>query len=261
MKKIPQIDFKDDPALREGIEVVDIQGLFGQELPADHNPYEHHRLNFFSIIMLTGGHATHVVDFEEYDLTRGDCLMISKGQVHRFDQSGQYEGIMVIFTEAFLLRYCSTSAIAEIQMLYNYFISQLMYRVPELNLAYARSFAKEYEIADKATRSHVMGALLTIYLLKLKNAAGSKETGPPNRSMQYFLTFKQKVEHRHQQTRDAKDYANEMAISYKHLNEVCKETVNKTAKAFIDDYVILEIKRYLTTTSLSNKEIAYKCGF
>lgn len=52
-----------------------------------------------------------------------------------------------------------------------------------------------------------------------------------------------------------------LQISYKHLNNIVKKCTNKTAKEFIDDFVILEIKRFLCSTSLSVKEIAFKCGF
>ena len=50
-------------------------------------------------------------------------------------------------------------------------------------------------------------------------------------------------------------------VSYKFLNDVVKHLTGKTAKTFIDEFVILEIKRYLVSTSLSIKEIAFKTGF
>jgi AraC-like DNA-binding protein len=69
------------------------------------------------------------------------------------------------------------------------------------------------------------------------------------------------VEKNFTKTRDAKAYAADLSISYKHLNDVSKEIVNSTAKSFIDNYVILEAKRMLVSTSLSVKEIAFELGF
>ncbi|WP_344714552.1 helix-turn-helix domain-containing protein [Winogradskyella damuponensis] len=62
-------------------------------------------------------------------------------------------------------------------------------------------------------------------------------------------------------TRSSRDYASNLFISYKFLNDIVKTLTGKTVKAFIDDFVIIEIKRYLVTTSLSVKEISYKTGF
>ncbi|MEM1119123.1 MAG: helix-turn-helix domain-containing protein, partial [Bacteroidota bacterium] len=45
------------------------------------------------------------------------------------------------------------------------------------------------------------------------------------------------------------------------LNEVVKKLTGKTVKAFIDDFVTVEIKRYLISTSLSVNEICYRTGF
>jgi len=55
--------------------------------------------------------------------------------------------------------------------------------------------------------------------------------------------------------------ADMLLVSYKYLNDIIKKVSGKTVKAFIDDYVTMEIKRLLVSTSLSVKEISYKTGF
>lgn len=62
-------------------------------------------------------------------------------------------------------------------------------------------------------------------------------------------------------TRNAKDYAKMLNVSYKHLNEICKHIDHKTAKALIDNYIILEAKRQLVTTPHTIKEIGFELGF
>jgi len=52
-----------------------------------------------------------------------------------------------------------------------------------------------------------------------------------------------------------------MSISAKHLNVVVKTFTLNTAKYFIGQYVLLEIKRAIMSTNNSLKEIAYEMGF
>ena len=52
-----------------------------------------------------------------------------------------------------------------------------------------------------------------------------------------------------------------MHKTYKHLNIVCKEVINKTAKQYIDEFVILEAKRNLVNSTIKSTELAYLMGF
>ncbi len=57
--------------------------------------------------------------------------------------------------------------------------------------------------------------------------------------------------------RNADYYAEQLNITYKHLNVVCKAIVKSTAKQYIDDFVILEAKRNLINSSIKSTELAY----
>ena len=57
-----------------------------------------------------------------------------------------------------------------------------------------------------------------------------------------------------------KAYAEKLGISYKHLNSVCKQQISKTAKDFIIDNTILEIKRQ-QALGLSTNQVSRKLGF
>ena len=76
-----------------------------------------------------------------------------------------------------------------------------------------------------------------------------------------MMSFKDMLEKEYTKTRSSRDYASSLFISYKFLNDIVKKLTSKTVKTFIDDFVTIEIKRYLVTTSLSIKEISYKTGF
>jgi len=263
MQKIPEIHFKKDKVIQSnGFELISLDDLMTDlPLTKSHNPYQPHRLNFFAILIITGGSVNHIVDFEIHNLQAGDVMVISKGQIHAFDESSIYKGYLLLFTDAFMQKYIAQSTLAQINHLYNYFLGQGKMNNPDRNHILIDMLSTELK-TNSSSLSNIVGAMLSIYLLKLNN----ENTNPTrisvdNRFLNYFNQFKILVEKNFTKTRDAKAYAADLSISYKHLNDVSKEIVNSTAKSFIDNYVILEAKRMLVSTSLSVKEIAFELGF
>jgi AraC-like DNA-binding protein len=87
---------------------------------------------------------------------------------------------------------------------------------------------------------------------------------PKETNTEWFTTFsdfKNHLEKYFSETRNAKEYAGMMGISYTHLNKACKSITGNTAKAFIDRFIILETKRRLATSDISVKELTYALGF
>lgn len=263
MKNIPEISFWKDRVLQiNGFLFIKLEEeITGDLKPTDHNPFQPHRLNFYAILIITDGEVNHIVDFKVHTLRKGDVMVISKGQIHAFDKCSQYHGYLVVFSEAFMHKYIAQSTIALINHLYNYFLNQEKINNPDRNQTLLSVLKKDLK-STSASLPNIVGALLSIYLLKLSEEnIRSVTISVDNKYLDYFNHFKQLVELNFSKTRDAKMYAADISISYKHLNEVCKEVVKTTAKSFIDSYVILEAKRMLVSTSLSVKEIAFTLGF
>jgi AraC-like DNA-binding protein len=263
MKNIPEISFWKDTVLQiKGFQFFKLEELITDELkPTDHSPYQPHRLNFYAILIITQGEVNHIVDFKVHTLRKDDVMVISKGQTHAFDESSAYKGYLVVFSEAFMHKYMAQSTIAQINRLYNYFINQEKINNPDRNQTLLPVLKNELK-NNSSSLPNIIGSLLSIYLLKLNEENIRLTTiSVDNKYLDYFNHFKLQVELNFSKTRDAKVYASDISISYKHLNEVCKEVVKITVKSFIDSYVILEAKRMLVSTSLSVKEVAFSLGF
>lgn len=262
MKKIPEINFN---RVKEkhisGFELIELEALLLRLHEAkDHNPFHPHRLGFFAILIITAGEVHHTIDFETHRMFAGDVIVMSKGQIHAFDDANEYKGFLLLFTEAFMQKYMAQSTITQINHLYNYFLNQQIIHNPDRNQTLLNVLRKELE-STPSSLPNIVGALLAIYLLKLNNESMVSQASTDNRKMEYFNHFKNLVESNFTKTRDAKFYAAELSVSYKHLNEICKTIAKITAKSFIDSYVVLEAKRMLVTTTLSVKEIAFELGF
>ena len=231
-------------------------------MPHDHDPYKAHRLSFFAILIIEQGTLDHQVDFQKYNLIEGDCLIISKNQIHSFYPESSHDGHLILFTEEFLLKHLSLSTLSKISRLYNYHMNSPLYSQPEMNQTFIQTILEELSNPYSFAKAHIIAAYLSIYFMKLEQANQSKEVDYEfDRNYELFNRFRAKVVEDYTSSRNAQYYAKELAISYNQLNESCKRMVRKTAKAFIDDYVILEIKRYLAATTLSAKEICFACGF
>jgi len=56
-------------------------------------------------------------------------------------------------------------------------------------------------------------------------------------------------------------YSSLLCLSEKKINSISKLFSGKTVKQLIDQRIILEIKRLLVNTNLSDKKVAFKTGF
>ena len=79
--------------------------------------------------------------------------------------------------------------------------------------------------------------------------------------MSQFLEFQKLVEKECFKSKKVQYYSNQLGVSSKTLNNIVNNVVNSSAKTFIDERTIMQIKRLLISTDQSIKEIAYLTGF
>jgi len=261
LKEIPNISFQ-GPDNTKDFECLILTELFTR-IPemTDHDPTQSHRIHFFALLIVTKGTGKHTIDLKEYTLKKGSVLKIAKGQIHAFQKNADYEGFLLIFTEDFVLNHFSKSSIAIISHLYNYHITSPISNNESLNEDFLKELSFELNNINTFAQINIVAALIDLYLLRLER--NSRSNTEQNNSKYYpvFITFKNLVEERYIKTRNVKDYAEMLSITTKHLNEIVKEFTLNTAKTFIDNYVVLEIKRAIVSTNRSFKEIAFDTGF
>ncbi|AWW00738.1 AraC family transcriptional regulator [Arcticibacterium luteifluviistationis] len=262
MKNIPNISFKSIEN-KTDFDFLNLSKLFPRlDTIEDHNPTLPHRISFFALLIVTKGTGKHQIDLKEYDLIKGTVLKIAQGQVHAFQKNPTYEGFLIIFTNDFVMNYIPKSSINLISHLYNYHLTSPVTIDQKGNEEFIKQISSEIESRNTYAQSNIIAAYLNLYLLKLERIAHyreSKDLKPKKHDT--FIEFKNLVESNYTTTRNVKDYADLMLISTKSLNQVVQEFTINTAKSFIDNYVILEAKRDLVSTSKSIKEIAFALGF
>ncbi|MCG9791880.1 helix-turn-helix domain-containing protein [Flavobacterium algicola] len=261
MKNIPNISFQSIEQSND-FECLNLTDLFAR-MPdiIDHNPTQPHRISFFALVLVTKGSGTHQIDLKTYNIQPGSVLKIAKGQVHAFQKNALYEGYIIIFTEDFVVNHFSKSSINMISHLYNYHITSPIFSNEAGNKIFLDQLILEVQNENNYAKENIVAALLNLYLLRLEREFN--DTLAHNNSNHYaiFIRFKNLVEADYTSTRNVKDYATKLFISTKQLNQVVKEFTLNTAKNFIDDFVLLEIKRAMVSSNTSLKEIAFLVGF
>jgi len=193
---------------------------------------------------------------------QGSVIKVAKGQVHAFQEELTYDGVLVAFTEEFVLKYFSRSSVDFITHLYNYHISEPLVDNCTFNDSFLKQIHQETTSNNTYAQKEIIAKIVELYLLRLERLSHGSQSPRHNKShYALFIQFKNLVESRELNSRNVKDYAESMSLSAKHLNSIVRQFTLNTAKSFIDQYVILEIKRTIMSSRISLKEVAYQMGF
>ena len=101
--------------------------------------------------------------------------------------------------------------------------------------------------------------VLITRLFRLKSK--TNEAFENKKYLPQFIAFQKIVERDCFESKKVGYYANKMGVTTKTLNNITQNVIGKNAKSFIDEIVILQIKRLLINSQLSFTEIAYQSGF
>lgn len=116
----------------------------------------------------------------------------------------------------------------------------------------------------KEEKEAIPGIVYAIIMLASSFHAGhngsSQNTGSSNRE-KVTSAFRKLVAEHFPEHKEVAYYALQLNITPKYLSEILQVEVGKSAKAFIDEYVIMEAKSLLKQTSLSIQEISHWLGY
>lgn len=266
MKNIPNILFSKTVLPTIEFEILTLSSLLARQPQLTQPLNKAHRLGFYYILFVTKGTGVHHIDFQPYEFSEGSAIFVAKGQVHAFDIDSEYDGYLILFTESFLSKNLVHADVLAFYRLYNYHLHAPIVTPKKIEAntfhTIVNEIYKEYNYADNFAKEELLRLLLKLLLLnaeRIKRTVMRKEKNA-ERFIQFGL-FQNLLEVHIFKTRNAKEYAQMMAISYKHLNEICKAVTGSTAKEVIDNLLVLETKRQLAVSDVSIKELTYQLGF
>ena len=265
-QQIPEIDFRNiqqkpfEFNLFTSDQLWNLGGQTGGRL------FRPHRLLFYAILYIAEGEGHHFIDFNRHSYRRGSIIFLSKEQVQAFEPNPNIQATLMIFTVKFLERSSLGSSLMQQLSLYNYHLYSPIVNLSEEQIPIFTEIVdritKEFQAPDDFATEEIIQASLRI-LLFLAERKRKNNLDPKKQSFYFeeFQQFQQLLKTHIFESRQVKFYADAMQISTKKLNRITYEIMQQPAKLYIDQFLILEIKRFLMNTALSIKEIAYRTGF
>ncbi len=263
-KVLQEINFDNKNNPRSFFDIVKIEDLLKMDL--DHDIGKNHLVKFYILFFVYEGRGYHTIDFTDYNYKEGTILLIRKDQIHKFFRSPDVKGYLLVFTEEFIISHLNRMEASKSLQLFN---DSLSFPKIEFNnrdefldfIILLKHLEQEYNIKDDfsigITRSVLHIVITKLFRIKSKGGHSVKR----KKYLNQFLEFQKLVEDNCFKSKKVQYYAQELGVSSKTLNNIVKSIVNESAKAFIDNNTILQIKRLLISTNHSIKEIAYTTGF
>lgn len=224
---------------------------------------EAHRHDYYHILFIQSGQGTHTIDFKTYAIQANSLFFVSPGQAHALEMSANTEAYVITFDTAFYLLNNKTHQLSD----YPFFHS--MSNTPVIHLPdkdekaqhLINEMLEEYEAAEESA-ANVLQAFLEILLLRASRLYKGTFTNSAHSHSEHQIRKLEGLIDKYFRTHKKLDeYASMMSLSPKHLNALCKKSVNKTVTNLIHERSILEAKRLLLFTDLSISEIAFDLGF
>ncbi len=263
-KEIKQIPFTNQTNPNSFLDVVRIEEFMTREM--DHDIGINHQVNFFVMMFIIEGKGIHTIDFTDYTYDQGSVLLVRKDQIHKFRREASTKGYLVVFTEDFILSHLNKIQASKAMQMFNDALNfpKIQFQTEEDFadfLILIRHLEEEYNTKDAFSKDITRSAL-HIAITKLFRVKSKYDTYVYQKKyITHFLTFQKLVERDCFKSKKVNYYASEMGISAKTLNNIVRNIINESAKKFIDDISIMQIKRLLISADHSIKEIAYMSGF
>ncbi len=220
-----------------------------------------HRIAFNALIIITQGRSFHDVDFKKTTLSPGTILPLSKNQVHAFNKELHVEGYIISFEENFITEHINETSLFHFLHIFD----TPIITVSEENTAVLMPFLNILKALHNDSNSNMKGeiinAILMALLFQIKRLSSYQNEIYETKRFKDFIRFKQLIKEHYHESHNVKEYAKRLSVSYKYLNDICKQITNKTAKTFLDNWLLLEIKRNILEDKYSSQEIAFKMGF
>lgn len=221
--------------------------------------------NQYALIWLKKGRGQYHIDFKEYNFQPNTLIVISKNQDVSFQFEGDPQFSILTFTAEMV-----SPADEQVQELLSFCIREHFQGKQILTLAEKdRDYLEHLLYQLQEVLQHWKGQIKTdsafhflqlvlLYCAHLSEQQATEEGYAHDQIISHFTNL---LEQNFRQTHKVSYYTDKLNLTYNSLARFTGQYCEKSPKEIITERIILEIKRQLSATSLSVKEIAYELGF
>ncbi len=267
LEKIPIYELPFSEKEKLALKIYRVKGEKIQRKDYPHNTTLPHKHNYFELCIFTNGTGEHEIDFRNHFIHPPSIHVLHPGQVHLIRRGQNYEGYLFVFSKEFYnLRFNG------LELIPGYPLAAQLKNGPVLDMGtddfvdfsiLISSIEKELERISPETEEIII-SFLNIFFLRLRNRFISllKKENPvvhPSRNLVY--SFSQLVEQYFSKIHQVQEYAQMLGEPTVALVRAVKSLTGKTPGELIVERLMLEAKRLLLYSDLSNKEIAFHLNY
>lgn len=254
MRGINELDFASSVKPESGFEIMRFSKLVARALK--HPVTIPTRFRFYIVYFVVSGRSSHSVDFSASPIREGDLVFLAPGRVQQYEHTPGLEMVMLLFTPEFLPAEMLRGA-----RVLSPFMTPPVVHVPKPERAEFEQLVgqleREYARQTDAVQPALLAALLRAFLLRAERlsvpAASAEATE--------LESFRVALEAGFETNRSVKLYARQTGVTPRKLNELTQKAFGRSAKAFIAERVVLELKRLLAHTDVSVKALSSRFSF
>lgn len=225
-----------------------------------------HRYEFHTLVCVTQGKCTQMVDFKSISCEPGSLLVLRAGQAHNYGQDEDWDGWNLLFRPEFVLPVSTTSHDLKLALNLERLPEHMVLRSQDLRKATDLFQQMHEDTLIDAPQEDVHALLrhqLHTLLTRLSILQGRRQAQEPlvSPALQRFQRFQKLVDERFAEWHQVADYASQLGYTEKSLARAVAAATGMTAKAFITARINLEGKRLLVHTDMPVASIAEKLGF
>lgn len=230
-----------------------------------------HIHSFCQIRWFKGGNGKHFVDFKAYDVFDNAIFFVAQNQVHYFDKNTDYEGVLIHFNEAFLVKNENEMEFFLKCNLFNNPYQQpscgIGTRIEGILNEYISQIEQEFENNEEFGKELLLRNYLKSFLIQIqrrKNEFDNSSNPLPeliDEKRLQLVKFVNLISENYKKGATISEYARLLYISFRSLSELTHQLLNKTPSQMIQERIILEVQRMLMYSDLNINQIGYRLGF
>lgn len=217
--------------------------------------------------MCLQGSATVKVNLQEYKISSNELVtLMPDAIVHGYSFSDDFKGVMVLVSKS-VAEDLLPDITSVLPILMDFRQSPVIKLMPDeaksLYEFYNFIWEKLPKVYGDYGKHELNGLLLSIFyeVLSVYKERFAYDKFKRTRNEETFYKFYSLIEKEYCKERSVVHYADRLCISPKHLSMVVKKVSGRTASDWIDDYVILQAKQMLRSSSLTIQEVSRELNF
>ena len=261
MKDIPIRHLKTtlkDSSFSESFSIRDVlEMLSGKDMVQ-----ELHRHDFFFILLLKKGAGNHEIDFNSYKVRDNAIFFMRPGQVHQLNLKAGSSGYLMQFTRDFYspedkvagqrLRRASSKSLCQLD-------SEKVNSLLTIMNSIFREYTNKQEGFQEVVKANL--GIFFIELIRNRKNDNSAITVTSSYQQERLEELFELLEIHISTHKHVSQYADMLNLSSYQLNAITRVTLSKSCSELINEYIILESKRFLLATSNQVNQIAYQLGY